>query len=85
MNLLVSSAHPSAAGLMAPLVEVLLHFLDGQGGHGQPAATNAEVLEHLKQNTLGASKRPQLVVFFTNGSFDGIIGRYVSAVRAAGS
>ena len=66
-------------------VEGLLQFLDSQGGHGQSAATNAELLEHLKQNTLGASKRPQLVVFFTNGSFDGIIGRYVSAVRAAGS
>ncbi|MDA0710380.1 MAG: ankyrin repeat domain-containing protein [bacterium] len=42
MNLLVSSAHPSAAGLMAPLVEVLLHFgaaIHGLENNGSPLRT----------------------------------------------
>ena len=36
-------------------------------------------LDALKER--GAAARPRVVAFFTNGSFDGIIGKYVSAVR----
>ncbi|HNC24124.1 MAG TPA: Mur ligase family protein [Opitutaceae bacterium] len=57
--------------------EALIEFLETQGVQGQTAATNAELLERLIANTREAEGRPQLVVFFTNGSFDGIIGQYV--------
>ncbi|QYM80564.1 Mur ligase [Horticoccus luteus] len=46
------------------------------------AETNAQLLEKLLAQTLPAPG-PRVVVFFTNGSFDGIIARYAAAVRAA--
>ncbi|MFI5335179.1 MAG: UDP-N-acetylmuramate--L-alanine ligase, partial [Opitutales bacterium] len=58
--------------------EALLHFLDSQGIHGYTAPTNAGLLELLLAHTRTANDKPQLVVFFTNGSFDGIIGRFVA-------
>jgi ankyrin repeat protein len=42
LNLLVSSAHPAAAGLHAPLIEALLDFgaaVDGLDGNGSPLST----------------------------------------------
>ncbi|MES1168662.1 MAG: hypothetical protein ABUL61_05785, partial [Oleiharenicola lentus] len=57
-------------------VEAVLQHLELQGVHAYTAETNAALLEKLVANTKGA-KEPQLVVFFTNGSFDGIIGKYV--------
>ncbi|MBI3884643.1 MAG: Mur ligase [Opitutae bacterium] len=51
----------------------------GVGAHAAP--TNAAVLEQLAAHTLPVTGRPRLVVFFTNGSFGGIIGEFV---RAAG-
>ena len=47
------------------------------------AATNAALLEKLVANTAkAAGPKPRVVAFFTNGSFDGIIGKYVAAVTA---
>ncbi|MBS0664581.1 MAG: Mur ligase [Verrucomicrobia bacterium] len=57
--------------------EALIQFLETQGVQGQTAPTNRELLEQILANTRDAGSRPQLVVFFTNGSFDGIIGQYV--------
>jgi UDP-N-acetylmuramate: L-alanyl-gamma-D-glutamyl-meso-diaminopimelate ligase len=59
-------------------VEAVLQHLETQGVHAHTAATNAELLEKLVAATK-AAKEPQLVVFFTNGSFDGIIGKFVKA------
>ncbi|HWA24663.1 MAG TPA: Mur ligase family protein [Lacunisphaera sp.] len=56
-------------------VEAVLQHLDVQGVHGYTASTNAELLEKLLANTRAAAQ-PQLVVFFTNGSFDGIIPKF---------
>jgi UDP-N-acetylmuramate: L-alanyl-gamma-D-glutamyl-meso-diaminopimelate ligase len=57
--------------------------LESQGVEAHFAATNAALLEKLVANTLGAATtaagKPRVVVFFTNGSFDGIIGKYVAA------
>jgi UDP-N-acetylmuramate: L-alanyl-gamma-D-glutamyl-meso-diaminopimelate ligase len=64
-------------------VEGVLSFLDSQGTHGQSAENNMILLEKLIINTLSLFDTPQLVVFFTNGSFDGIIGKYVAAARKA--
>ena len=59
----------------------LLHFLDQRGVRGHTSPTNAGLLEVIVAHTRTAGSPPQLVVFFTNGSFDGIIARYVDAVK----
>ena len=63
--------------------------LETQGVEAHFADTNAALLEKLVASTAAASvasargDRPRVVAFFTNGSFDGIIARYVAAVKAA--
>jgi UDP-N-acetylmuramate: L-alanyl-gamma-D-glutamyl-meso-diaminopimelate ligase len=63
--------------------EAVAQQLETQGVEAHFAATNAAVLEQLQRNTLGAAAavagRRRVVVFFTNGSFDGIIDQYVAA------
>jgi len=63
-------------------VEAVIEFLGTQGVHGRTAASNAELLEVLQANSRPAPGKPVLVVFFTNGSFDGIIAKYVAAAKA---
>ncbi len=57
--------------------------LETQGIDAHFAASNAALLDKLTANTLGPAgavgAKPRVVVFFTNGSFDGIIERYVAA------
>ena len=59
-------------------VEAVVQHLEVQGVHACTAETNAALLEKLLTQTQAATK-PQLVIFFTNGSFDGIIGKFVAA------
>ena len=59
--------------------DAVIQFLETQGVHGHAAETNAALLEKILSNTTSAGATPQLVVFFTNGSFDGIIGSFVEA------
>ncbi|RXK56191.1 Mur ligase [Oleiharenicola lentus] len=61
-------------------VEAVIQHLDVQGVHAYTADTNAALLDKLLANT-STAREPQLVVFFTNGSFDGIIGRFVSGTK----
>ncbi len=63
-------------------VEAVLQHLELQGVHAYTAETNTALLEKLVANTKAAEK-PQLVVFFTNGSFDGIIGKFVAGSAKA--
>ena len=49
---------------------------------GYTAPTHAALLDILAANTAEETERAQLVVFFTNGSFDGIIGKFVAANKA---
>ena len=66
-------------------VEALVQFLESQGVAGYAATTNDDLLEKLGANvTAAGSDKPQLVVFFTNGSFGGIIQRFVESVRGWG-
>jgi UDP-N-acetylmuramate: L-alanyl-gamma-D-glutamyl-meso-diaminopimelate ligase len=66
-------------------VEAVVEQLEMQGVQAATAATNAEVLEKLKAATLGpgaalaARGRARVTVFFSNGSFDGIIAAYAAA------
>ena len=55
--------------------------LAGRGLAAWSFPTNAALLEALVSRTLPPGNRERVVVFFTNGSFDGIIGRYAEAVR----
>jgi UDP-N-acetylmuramate: L-alanyl-gamma-D-glutamyl-meso-diaminopimelate ligase len=69
--------------------EAVTQHLETQGIDAHFAASNAELLEELIANTLptgaseksGAMAKPRVVAFFTNGSFDGIIAKYVSAAQ----
>ena len=62
--------------------EAVIQHLETQGVQARTAASNAALLEKLVTDTgPDGSDRPLLVVFFTNGSFDGIIQKYVATVR----
>jgi UDP-N-acetylmuramate: L-alanyl-gamma-D-glutamyl-meso-diaminopimelate ligase len=66
--------------------EAVVQHLETQGVHAATAATNAEVLVKLREATLvseGAlAVKSRVVVFFSNGSFDGIIAAYATAAKA---
>jgi UDP-N-acetylmuramate: L-alanyl-gamma-D-glutamyl-meso-diaminopimelate ligase len=49
----------------------------GLTAHGAP--TNALLLEKLLAHVSAPTSKPRVVAFFTNGSFDGIIGKFVAA------
>jgi UDP-N-acetylmuramate: L-alanyl-gamma-D-glutamyl-meso-diaminopimelate ligase len=63
--------------------EAVVQQLEAQGVEAHAAPTNAALLEKLVANTLAepgaVGARPRVVVFFTNGDFDGIITKYVTA------
>lgn len=62
--------------------EAVVQQLEAQGIGAHRAATNPALLDLLVANTLPArTGKPTVVAFFTNGSFDGIIGGYVTAAR----
>lgn len=63
--------------------EALIEFLATQGVHGHTAPTNAALLDTLRANVARETTRPQMVVFFTNGSFDGIIARFAAEAKCA--
>jgi UDP-N-acetylmuramate: L-alanyl-gamma-D-glutamyl-meso-diaminopimelate ligase len=62
----------------------VVQLLDTQGIEAHAADTNAELLEELTLATLRDRAKPRVVIFFSNGSFDGIIPRFVAAVSAGG-
>lgn len=58
-------------------------FLASKNVRAEAFATNAELLEALGK-TLGVpAVRARVVIFFSNGSFDGIIAKYATAASAA--
>ena len=57
--------------------------LERQGVRAQWFDSNPALLDRLVADTLPPQGTPRVVVFFSNGSFDGIIDRYAAAVRAA--
>ena len=62
--------------------EAVAQHLETQGIEAHFAATNAALLEKLLANTgTSGGGKPRVVAFFTNGSFDGIIGKFVAAVK----
>jgi UDP-N-acetylmuramate: L-alanyl-gamma-D-glutamyl-meso-diaminopimelate ligase len=62
--------------------EAVIAHVQAKGRKGASGATNEEVLGKLTSATLPALEAtPRLVVFFSNGSFDGIIAKYAAAAR----
>jgi UDP-N-acetylmuramate: L-alanyl-gamma-D-glutamyl-meso-diaminopimelate ligase len=61
--------------------EAVAQNLEAQGVDARAAASNELLLDDLVGRTSPAGKQSRTVVFFTNGSFDGIIGRYVASLR----
>src|SRR5687767_3334348 len=65
----------------------VVQHLETQGVEAHFAPSNSALLEKLVANTVnaapaqGGGAKPRVVAFFTNGSFDGIIGKYVTAVK----
>lgn len=62
----------------------VLAALRGRGRKAYSADTNADLLNLLQEEVAGAGAKQRVVIFFTNGSFDGIIEKFVSAVGARG-
>ena len=63
-------------------VEAVTEHLETQGVQAHTAATNAMLLAELTATVLKPQAKPQVVIFFTNGSFDGIIGKFVEAAKS---
>ncbi len=61
--------------------EAVVEHLETQGIEAHTAPSNAELLKKLQAGTLPVIGKPRVVVFFTNGSFDGIIGQYAAAAK----
>ena len=71
-----------AAERFAP--EEVVADLVGRGRTAVTAPTNAELLTRLAAGVGPEGASPEVVVFFTNGSFDGIIDGFVAAARRDG-
>lgn len=63
--------------------EAVAAYLKERGIESVTAPTNGELLEKLVQRTLANHPQPRVVVFFSNGSFDGIIAQYAAAAKAS--
>lgn len=57
--------------------EAVMAYLAGHGTEAHTAETNGKLLVKLEVGTLPGDGKPRVVVFFTNGSFDGIIDAFV--------
>ena len=55
--------------------------LQALGVEAHSAPTNLLLLEKLLERSRAAQTKPRVVAFFTNGSFDGLIGKFASTVK----
>ena len=56
----------------------MIRRIEGQGKQGHAFSTNLDLESFLLEMEIN---QPSLVVFFSNGSFDGVIGRFADAVK----
>ena len=63
--------------------DVVVRQLGAQKVRAHAFADNQALLAKLSSDALAASARPRVVVFFTNGSFDGIIPKFTAAAKSA--
>ncbi len=62
--------------------EAVAQHLETQGIESFAAPTSATLLAKLSEHALAPSQKSRVVIFFTNGSFDGIIPKFVSAAKS---
>jgi UDP-N-acetylmuramate: L-alanyl-gamma-D-glutamyl-meso-diaminopimelate ligase len=60
--------------------EAVAAGIQSAGRTAQAFLTNADLLAALDAR-VAAAKSPQLVVFFSNGSFDGVIAKFAAGQR----
>jgi UDP-N-acetylmuramate: L-alanyl-gamma-D-glutamyl-meso-diaminopimelate ligase len=77
----VNRAEKLGIGDRFDTVAVAQH-LGALGVDAHSAPTNPLLLEKLIDRNRGGRATKRVVVFFTNGSFDGIIAKYVELVKA---
>jgi UDP-N-acetylmuramate: L-alanyl-gamma-D-glutamyl-meso-diaminopimelate ligase len=65
--------------------DAVVQQLEAQGVDAHAPESNAALLDALTRSTLPvkAGTKERVVIFFTNGSFDGIIAKYAQAAKAA--
>jgi UDP-N-acetylmuramate: L-alanyl-gamma-D-glutamyl-meso-diaminopimelate ligase len=61
--------------------EAVAENLEAQGLHARRFDSSSALHDALARDTLPLRGTPRVVIFFTNGSFDGIIARYAAAVK----
>jgi UDP-N-acetylmuramate: L-alanyl-gamma-D-glutamyl-meso-diaminopimelate ligase len=61
--------------------EAVAENLEAQGINARQFGSNADLHAALTADTLPARGSPRVVVFFSNGSFDGIIGKYAASAK----
>ena len=61
--------------------EAVAENLEAQGIHARHFASNADLHDALASETLPKRGQPRVVIFFSNGSFDGIISRYAASAK----
>jgi UDP-N-acetylmuramate: L-alanyl-gamma-D-glutamyl-meso-diaminopimelate ligase len=61
--------------------EAVAENLETQGVHARQFASNGQLHDALAADTLPRGGKPRVVIFFTNGSFDGIIGKYAASAK----
>jgi UDP-N-acetylmuramate: L-alanyl-gamma-D-glutamyl-meso-diaminopimelate ligase len=61
--------------------EAVAENLEAQGISARQFASNADLHKALEGDTLPAGEKARVVIFFTNGSFDGIIGKYAASAK----
>ncbi|MDE3084263.1 MAG: Mur ligase, partial [Verrucomicrobiota bacterium] len=76
----VNRAETLAAGERFDTTAVAQH-LETQDVHAFAFSDNQMLLKKLQADKLAAVARPRVVVFFSNGSFDDIIGKFVAAAK----
>ena len=62
--------------------EAVAENLEAQGVSARQFSSNADLHKALESDTLPAAGKPRVVIFFTNGSFDGIIAKYAASAKA---
>jgi UDP-N-acetylmuramate: L-alanyl-gamma-D-glutamyl-meso-diaminopimelate ligase len=61
--------------------EAVAENLEAQGVYTRWFGSNSALYDALAADTLPVRGSPRVVIFFTNGSFDGIIGRYAASAK----
>jgi UDP-N-acetylmuramate: L-alanyl-gamma-D-glutamyl-meso-diaminopimelate ligase len=61
--------------------EAVAENLEAQGVSAKTFGSNADLHRALEADTLPGGVKPRIVIFFSNGSFDGIIGKYAASAK----